>query len=152
MRIKPDPETTAFGISIGIGKKVFHVVALNAAGAVIQRAKFLRDTSLSFFDAAPKVPIGMEACPGSQGLARRLAATGHDARIIPARFVKPCVKSNKTDNALHPGSDARAGRSASPASHPRPPPRVADGADEPSARLLHRIRTGDAEAAGRSAR
>ena len=36
-RTKPDPKTTAFGIDIG--KKVFHVVVLNAAGAVIQRAK-----------------------------------------------------------------------------------------------------------------
>ena len=33
MRTKPIPETAAFGIDIG--KKVFHVVALNASGAVI---------------------------------------------------------------------------------------------------------------------
>lgn len=95
MRTKPIPETAAFGIDIG--KKIFHVVALSADGAVIQRAKFSRDTLTSFFEAAPKVLIGMEACPGSQWLARRLAAMGHDARIIPARFVKPYVKSNKTD-------------------------------------------------------
>lgn len=95
MRTKPDPQTTAFGIDIG--KKVFHVVALNAARAVIQRAKFSRDTLTALFDAASKALIGMEACPGSHWLARRLAAMGHDARIIPARFVKPYVKSNKTD-------------------------------------------------------
>ncbi|MFD1912639.1 IS110 family transposase [Halodurantibacterium flavum] len=95
MRTKPDPKATAFGIDIG--KKVFHVVALNAAGAVIQRAKFSRDTLLAFLEAAPKTLIGMEACPGSQWLARRLAAMGHNARIIPARFVKPYVKSNKSD-------------------------------------------------------
>lgn len=95
MRTKPDPQTAAFGIDIG--KKVFHAVALNAAGAVIQRAKFSRDTLLAFFDAAPDALIGMEACPGSQWLARRLATMGHDARIIPARFVKPYVKLNKTD-------------------------------------------------------
>lgn len=95
MRYKPLPETTAFGIDIG--KKVFHVVALDAAGAVMQRAKFSRDTLMAFFDTAPKTLIGMEACPGSQWLARRLVGMGHDARIIPARFVKPYVKSNKTD-------------------------------------------------------
>lgn len=39
----------------------------------------------------------MEACAGSQWLARKLAACGHDARIIPAKFVKPYVKSNKSD-------------------------------------------------------
>ena len=95
MRTKPIPETAAFGIDIG--KKVFHVIALNAAGAIIQRAKFSRDTLIGFFETAPKALVGMEACPGSQWLARRLTAMGHDARIIPARFVKPYVKSNKTD-------------------------------------------------------
>ena len=95
MRTKPLPETFAYGIDIG--KKVFHVVAVNRDGAMIQRAKFARETLHSFFDVAPKVLIGMEACPGSQWLARRLIIMGHDARIIPARFVKPYVKSNKTD-------------------------------------------------------
>ena len=39
----------------------------------------------------------MEACPGSQWLARKLQAMGHSVRIIPAQFVKPYVKSNKND-------------------------------------------------------
>lgn len=95
MRTKPIPETAAFGIDIG--KKVFHIIALNGAGAIIQRAKFSRDKLIGFFETAPKALVGMEACPGAQWLARRLARMGHDARIIPARFVKPYVKSNKTD-------------------------------------------------------
>jgi transposase len=95
MRIKPLPETFAYGIDIG--KKVFHVVAVNREGAVIQRGKFTRETLQSFFDLAPKALSGMEACPGSQWLARKLILIGHDARIIPARFAKAYVKSNKTD-------------------------------------------------------
>jgi transposase len=39
----------------------------------------------------------MEACPGSQWLARKLIALGHTVRIMPAQFVKPYVKSNKSD-------------------------------------------------------
>jgi transposase len=39
----------------------------------------------------------MEACPGAQWLARKLAAMGHTVRIIPAQFVKPFLKSNKND-------------------------------------------------------
>jgi transposase len=95
MRTKPLPEAFAYGIDIG--KKVFQVVVINREGAVIQRAKFARETLQSVFDLAPKALIGMEACPGSQWLARRLIEMGHDAQIIPARFVKPYVKSNKTD-------------------------------------------------------
>jgi transposase len=39
----------------------------------------------------------MEACPGSQWLARKIMAFGHKVRIVPAKFVKPYVKSNKND-------------------------------------------------------
>lgn len=39
----------------------------------------------------------MEACPGSQWLARKLKALGHSVRIVPAKFVKPYIKSNKND-------------------------------------------------------
>lgn len=95
MRTKPLSEAHAYGIDIG--KRVFHVVAVDRDGAVIQRAKFGRETLHLFFDMAPKALIGMEACPGSQWLARKLIEMGHDARIIPARFVKPYVKSNKSD-------------------------------------------------------
>lgn len=91
----PHPDAVVFGVDIG--KKLFHVVGLNASGEVVQRAKFRRETLLAFFASAEKQLVGMEACPGSQWLARRLIAFGHDAKIIPARFVKPYVKSNKND-------------------------------------------------------
>jgi transposase len=39
----------------------------------------------------------MESCPGSQWLARKLQGMNHTAKIIPAQFVKPYVKSNKND-------------------------------------------------------
>jgi transposase len=45
----------------------------------------------------PAALVGMESCPGSQWLARKLQAPGHTVRIIPAQFVKPYVKSNKND-------------------------------------------------------
>jgi len=95
MRTKPNPDAAAYGVDIG--KKVFHVVALDAQGRPIQRVKFSRDTVLGFFEAAAPSRIGMEACAGSQWLARKLIALGHDARIIPAKFVKAYVKSNKSD-------------------------------------------------------
>jgi len=82
---------------IDIGKVRFDVVGLDERGAVLHRAKFRRDTLLAHFAAAPRALIGMEACPGSQWLARKLRDLGHDARILPAQFVKPYVKSNKND-------------------------------------------------------
>ncbi len=82
---------------IDIGKTVYHIVGADAEGRPIQRAKLSRATILTFFSNAPAALIGMEACPGSQWLARKLTALGHNVRIIPAQFVKPYVKSNKND-------------------------------------------------------
>ncbi len=82
---------------IDLGKNLFHVVGTDAAGTVVQRVRFRRDTLLTFFERADRALVAMEACPGSQWLARRLQAMGHTIRIIPAQFVKPYVKSNKND-------------------------------------------------------
>ena len=96
MTIRNKPKQAAvFGIDIG--KTLFHVVGLDPSGAPIQKATFRRETLLQFFARAEPVLVGMEACPGSQGLARKLQGLGHTVRIVPAQFVKPYVKSNKND-------------------------------------------------------
>lgn len=86
---------TVYGIDLG--KNIFHIVGTDDAGNIIQRVRFRRDTLLAFFERAEQAIVGMEACPGSQWLARKLQAMGHTVRIIPAQFVKPYVKSNKND-------------------------------------------------------
>jgi len=82
---------------VDLGKNLFHVVGLDDRGAVVQRVKFRRDTLLAFFDRVDRTIVGMEACPGSQWLARKLQMMGHQVRIVPAQFVKPYVKSQKND-------------------------------------------------------
>jgi transposase len=94
MRTQPKA-ASVYGIDLG--KNTFHVVGVDSAGNPIQRVKFRRETLLEFFAVAQAAVIGMEACPGSQWLARKLQALGHAVRIIPAQFVKPYVKSNKND-------------------------------------------------------
>jgi len=88
-------DASVYGIDLG--KNLFHVVGLDEHGAVVQRAKFRRNTVLTFFERARHAVVGMEACPGSQWLARKLMAMGHQVRIVPAQFVKPYVKSQKND-------------------------------------------------------
>ena len=82
---------------VDLGKNVFHVVATDATGQPVHKARFRRDTLLQFFERAAPAIVGMEACPGAQWLARKLKAIGHTVRIVPAQFVKPYVKSNKND-------------------------------------------------------
>ena len=82
---------------VDLGKNLFHVVGLDERGAVVQRVKFRRDTVLAFFARASPSLVGIEACPGSQWLVRKLQALGHSVRIAPAQFVKPFVESQKND-------------------------------------------------------
>ena len=84
-------------IGIDLGKTVFHLVGLNLRGEVVVRKKFSR-TQLLRFTANVHVPlIGMEACGGAHFLGRALREQGHQVRLIPAQYVKPYVKTNKSD-------------------------------------------------------
>jgi transposase len=84
-------------IGIDLGKTVFHLVGLSAAGEVVVRRKFSR-TQLLRFTANLRVRlIGMEACGGSHFLGGRLREQGHEVRLMPAQYVKPYVKTNKND-------------------------------------------------------
>lgn len=84
-----------FGIDIG--KNLFHVVGVDLSGQPIQKAKFRRETLLQFFERAEPAIVGMGSCPGSQWLARKLVAMGHDVKIMLAQFLDPYVKTNKND-------------------------------------------------------
>lgn len=84
-------------LGIDIGKTWFHIVGLNRAGKPIMREKRRRKDLMPFLANVPPCLVGMEACPGSQQLARSLIAQGHQARIIPAQFVRPFLKAGKND-------------------------------------------------------
>ena len=56
-----------------------------------------RDQLLDFTANLRVTLIGMEACGGAHFLARALREQGHDARLMPAKYVKPYVKTNKND-------------------------------------------------------
>lgn len=45
----------------------------------------------------PPCLIGMEACVGAHHLSRRLRALGHDARLMPAKYVRAYSKGQKND-------------------------------------------------------
>ena len=45
----------------------------------------------------PRCLIGMEACVGAHHLSRRLSLLGHDARLMPAKYVRAYSKGQKND-------------------------------------------------------
>ena len=61
------------------------------------RRKLTRRKLIELTATLKSTLVGMEACGGARFLARLLREQGHDARIIPAQFVKPFVKSQKND-------------------------------------------------------
>jgi transposase len=84
-------------IGIDLGKTVFHLVGLNLRGEVAVRKKFSRRQLLRFTANVHVELIGMEACGGAHFLGRALREQRHEVRLIPAQYVKPYVKTNKSD-------------------------------------------------------
>lgn len=84
-------------IGIDLGKTVFHLVGLNRRGEVVVRKKFSRKQLLQFTANLQVELIGMEACGGAHFLGRALREQGHNVRLMPAQYVKPYVKTNKSD-------------------------------------------------------
>src|SRR5208282_2801029 len=84
-------------IGIDLGKTVFHLVGVNTRGEVVVRKKCSRTQLLRFTSNVRVCLIGMEACGGSHFLGRALREQGHDVRLMPAQYVKPYVKTNKSD-------------------------------------------------------
>ena len=95
MSNKSNPTIATMGIDIG--KNSFHVVGLDRRGAIVLRQKWSRGQVEARLANVPPCLIGMEACVGAHHLSRRLQALGHDARLMPAKYVRPYSKGQKND-------------------------------------------------------
>ena len=84
-------------VGIDIGKNSFHVVGLDQRGAIVLRQKWSRSQVEARFANMSSCLIGMEACVGAHHLSRKLKALGHDARLMPAKYVRPYSKGQKND-------------------------------------------------------
>ena len=84
-------------VGIDIGKNSFHIVGHDERGAIVLRQKWSRGQVEARFANMPPCLIGMEACVGAHHLSRKLKALGHDARMMPAKYVRPYSKGQKND-------------------------------------------------------
>jgi transposase len=84
-------------VGIDIGKNSFHIVGHDERGAIVLRQKWSRGQIASRFAAMPPCLVGMEACVGAHHLSRKLKTLGHDARLMPAKYVRPYSKGQKND-------------------------------------------------------
>src|SRR5262249_37421958 len=84
-------------IGVDIGKNSFHVVGHDKRGAIVLRQKWSRGQVEARLANLRPCLIGMEACVGAHHLSRKLQMLGHDARLMPAKYVRPYSKGQKND-------------------------------------------------------
>ncbi|MGX9426398.1 MULTISPECIES: IS110 family RNA-guided transposase [Bradyrhizobium] len=84
-------------VGIDIGKNSFHVVGHDRRGAIVLRQKWSRGQVDARLANLPPCLVGMEACVGAHHLSRKLQLLGHNARLMPAKYVRPYSKGQKND-------------------------------------------------------
>jgi transposase len=87
----------AVTIGLDLAKDVFQLHGVDKKCAVVLRCKLKRAEVLPFFRKLKPTIIGIEACSGSHYWARSLTDLGHEVKIMPAKYVKAYVKTQKND-------------------------------------------------------
>lgn len=89
---------TTIMIGLDVAKNVFQVHGIDAQGTVRIQRKLRRGQVEPFFAGLAPCVVGLEACGGAHHWGRLLQRLGHEVRMMPAHYVKPYVKRNKTDS------------------------------------------------------
>ena len=84
-------------VGLDLAKNIFQVHGITEDGAVAFNKSLRRVQMLDFFKNLKPCLIGMEACGSSHHWARQFQKLGHEARLMPAMYVKAYVKRGKSD-------------------------------------------------------
>ena len=84
-------------LAIDIAKINFQLHAVDLTGNIVLRKKLTRNKLIEYISKLPNCTIAMEACGGANFWARKFTQFGHTVKLISPQFVKPFVKTNKTD-------------------------------------------------------
>ena len=92
-----DMQVTTYGVDLA--KRVFQVHWVELESGEVKRKMLTREQFAVFFARRAAGLVAMEACGSAHHWGRLLRALGHEVRLVSAQFVRPFVKSNKTDMA-----------------------------------------------------
>ena len=86
-------------VGIDLAKNVYQLHGVDRTGKTLWKRRLKRHQWLKALldKTEPDCVIGMEACAGAHHWGRQLQARGYTVKLIPPQFVKPYVKSNKSD-------------------------------------------------------
>lgn len=94
-----DPRINYTPVGIDIAKNVFQMHHAGRQTEEIACKPTKRAKFIDYFRNRESCPIGMEACGGAHHWERKLIQTGHQVRLMPARYVKAFNIGNKNDTA-----------------------------------------------------
>jgi transposase len=80
-------------------RRAFFRFGVDAEGHVVFRRQLRRRQILRFFQKLGPCVVGIEACATAHHWGREIAELGHEVRLMPAHYVKACVKRGKNDAA-----------------------------------------------------
>jgi len=84
-------------VGIDLAKNIIQIHGNDKKGKCVLRKRLSREKLVEFMAQLPSCLIGIEACGGAHHWARTFQVMGHTVKIMAPQFVKPYVKSNKTD-------------------------------------------------------
>jgi len=86
-------------LGIDLAKQSFQLHGVDSNGVTVLKKKLARKNLCQFIALMPACIIGIEACGGANHWLRVFEQFGHTVHMIAPQFVKPFVKSNKSDAA-----------------------------------------------------
>src|SRR5918998_470411 len=86
-------------VGLDLAKHVFQVHAVDETGRAVLRRQLRRAGVEVFFKTLSPCVVGMEACASAHYWARRIAALGHEVRLIAPAKVKPYVQHGRKNDA-----------------------------------------------------
>jgi len=84
-------------LGIDLAKNSFHLHGIDEHENVVLTKKLSRAKLVEFIAQMPVCLIGIEACGGANYWKRVFERYGHSVKMMSPQFVKPYVKSNKSD-------------------------------------------------------
>ena len=84
-------------VGIDLAKNVFQLCATDGSGRIVKERRLRRAGLLSELSALPPCVVAMEACGGAHDWGRRIAALGHEVRLLHPRRVAAFVGAHKND-------------------------------------------------------
>jgi transposase len=84
-------------MAVDLAKTVFEVAFANPQGRIVGRHRFNRRQFAQCLAATPAIHVVMEACGTAHYWGRVAQQHGHTVSLLPAPYVRPYVRRNKTD-------------------------------------------------------